>query len=126
DLHNWKPDKQTAQAESNIFGKDRRGKGGTNFELANIVLTVSDQRMAVVSEALRGILNLQIGEAMRVFFSEADHLTVLTVRGPDGAEGYEAAFIFKNGKFWRRQIRSNEGSSSTSWKLVQDMIYPNK
>ncbi|HEY5892746.1 MAG TPA: hypothetical protein VIT91_05890, partial [Chthoniobacterales bacterium] len=47
DLHNWKPDKQTAQAESNIFGKDRRGKGGTNFELANIVLTVSDQRMAV-------------------------------------------------------------------------------
>jgi len=105
------------------YGLNRRSADALNIQMTSLELVLGQSKMKVPEAALANILNPLIGERMATFFSDDEHHTAaIVMNGPNGAEGYMVAFIFQNGKFSRRQIRSNT-ATATGWPLLEDKAY---
>jgi hypothetical protein len=105
------------------YGPNRRGDNALNAQMTSLELVVGEQKMKVSEIALTDILNPLIGERMEMVFSRDEHhIKAIVINGPDGAEGYMVAFIFEDGKFSRRQIRSNTATAN-GWPLLEDKRY---
>ena len=105
------------------YGLNRRGADALNTQMTSLELVFGKNKMKVPEVALADILNPLIGERMEIVFSDDQHhITAIVINGPDGAEGYMVAFIFEDGKFSRRQIRSNTATAH-GWPLLEDKVY---
>ena len=110
-------------AEVKYYGLNRRGPDALNTQVTSLELVFGNDKMEVPTIALGDILNPLIGERMEMVFSEdKKHIRAIVINGPDGAEGYMVAFIFEDGKFCRRQIRSNTATAN-GWPLIEDKRY---
>jgi hypothetical protein len=112
------------KGKSNLptFGEDASGTRPKSDGLSRISFTLDKVKMDVPPEALNGLFNVEVGGAQVVRFSEGSPtLSYVVLKGPDQNETYAVAFIFKNGKFYRRQVQSvTHGGSS---RVVDDRIY---
>ena len=105
------------------YGLNRRDTGALNAQLTTLELVYGSDTLKVPNKALLDILNASIGEGMNLIFSrDKQHIKAIIINGPDGGEGYMVAFIFENGRFSRRQVRSNTASQS-GWPVLQDKRY---
>ena len=110
-------------AEIKYYGLNRRGPDALNTQMTNLELVFGKDKMNVPEIAIANMLNPLIGERMEMVFSEdKQHIKAIVINGPDGAEGYMVAFIFEDGKFSRRQIRSN-AATANGWPLSEDKLY---
>lgn len=107
-----------------IYGLNRRSESAVNTQIISMQLSIGGNTMDVPAAALRDVLNPLVGERMStVFYGDKQNTAAVIIDGPDGAESYMVAFIFRNGRFHRRQIRPSQASSPTDWKLLEDKVY---
>ena len=89
--------------------KNTNGANATNSQLVKLDLTLDGKVISVPKSALHDLLNPLLGKRTQIMPSEnPNEPTVILISGPDGAESYEAAFIFESARFTRRQLRSGE------------------
>ena len=104
-----------------VFGKSGNPYVG-DMQLVGLSLRISEKRMDVPTAALRDIYNAQIGEIMSVLCTRTGEIAII-LNGPNGEPSYAAAFLFKDGQFWRRQVQSSPATLHKPVLMLDDSIY---